>query len=80
MLIMGSLFDLVEPVVSIASVLSVQSPYTRSAYNNPEACTRRRPLESDHGDPITLLNLFDEWIKASIVCTNSVTSYAYSEL
>ena len=80
MLIMGSLFDLVEPVISIASVLSVQSPYTRSAYNNPEACTRRRPLESDHGDPITLLNLFDEWIKASIVCTNSVTSYAYSEL
>ncbi|XP_076818876.1 putative ATP-dependent RNA helicase DHX34 [Clavelina lepadiformis] len=63
MLIMGSLFDFIEPVMSVASVLSVQSPYTRSAYNNPEACTRRRPIESDHGDPITLLNLFDEWIQ-----------------
>lgn len=63
MLIMGSLFDVIEPVMSLAAVLSVQSPYTRNAYNNPEACTRRRPLESDHGDPITLLNLFDEWIQ-----------------
>ena len=23
----------------------------------------RRPLESDHGDPFTLLNAFDEWIQ-----------------
>ncbi|XP_078482646.1 putative ATP-dependent RNA helicase DHX34 isoform X1 [Ciona intestinalis] len=63
MLIMGSLFDVIEPVMSVASVLSVQSPYTRSAYNNPEMVARRRPIESTHGDPITLLNLFDEWIK-----------------
>uniref|UniRef100_H2ZFU9 Uncharacterized protein n=1 Tax=Ciona savignyi TaxID=51511 RepID=H2ZFU9_CIOSA len=36
MLIMGSLFDVIEPVMSVAAVLSVQSPYTRSAYNNPD--------------------------------------------
>ena len=23
----------------------------------------RKPLESDHGDPFTLLNAFDEWVK-----------------
>ena len=23
----------------------------------------RKPLESDHGDPFTLINAFDEWIK-----------------
>uniref|UniRef100_H2ZFU6 RNA helicase n=1 Tax=Ciona savignyi TaxID=51511 RepID=H2ZFU6_CIOSA len=63
MLIMGSLFDVIEPVMSVAAVLSVQSPYTRSAYNNPDMVAKRRPIESTHGDPITLLNLFDEWIK-----------------
>ena len=25
--------------------------------------TARKPLESDHGDPFTLLNAFDEWIQ-----------------
>ena len=28
----------------------------------------RRPLESDHGDPFTLLNAYDEWIHVS--CRN----------
>ena len=23
----------------------------------------RRPLESEHGDPFTLLNTFDEWVE-----------------
>lgn len=26
----------------------------------------RRPLESDHGDPLTLLNAFDEWIQVRL--------------
>ena len=25
--------------------------------------TARKPLESEHGDPFTLLNAFDEWIQ-----------------
>ncbi|XP_071979150.1 probable ATP-dependent RNA helicase DHX34 isoform X1 [Engystomops pustulosus] len=63
MLILGSLFSLVEPILTIAAALSVQSPFVRSATNNPECSTARKPLESDHGDPFTLLNVFNEWIQ-----------------
>ena len=27
--------------------------------------TARKPLESEHGDPFTLLNAFDEWIQVN---------------
>ncbi|CAH2313941.1 probable ATP-dependent RNA helicase DHX34 [Pelobates cultripes] len=63
MLILGTLFSLLEPVLTIASALSVQSPFLRSATNNPECATARKPLESDQGDPFTLLNVFNEWIQ-----------------
>lgn len=36
MLIMGSLFDQLEPVLSLACVLSVQTPFTNKAYKDPE--------------------------------------------
>ena len=26
----------------------------------------RRPLESEHGDPFTLLNAFEEWVEVSM--------------
>ncbi|KAM5145282.1 putative ATP-dependent RNA helicase DHX34 [Mantella aurantiaca] len=63
MLILGSLFSLVEPVLTVAAALSVQSPFLRSATNNPECTTARKPLESEHGDPLTLLNVFNEWLQ-----------------
>jgi len=63
MLIMGTLFHQVESVLSLAAVLSVQSPFTNKAYRDSECVTARRNLDSDHGDPITLLNAFREWLK-----------------
>ncbi|KAM4696608.1 putative ATP-dependent RNA helicase DHX34 [Rhinophrynus dorsalis] len=63
MLILGSLFSLVEPILTIASALSVQSPFLRNATSNPECSTARKPLESEHGDPFTLLNVFNEWVQ-----------------
>ncbi|XP_063815457.1 probable ATP-dependent RNA helicase DHX34 [Pseudophryne corroboree] len=63
MLILGSLFSLVEPVMTVAAALSVQSPFLRNASNNPECTTARKPLESEHGDPFTLLNVFNEWVQ-----------------
>ncbi|XP_036601733.1 probable ATP-dependent RNA helicase DHX34 [Trichosurus vulpecula] len=62
-LILGCLFDLVEPVLTMAAALSVQSPFVRSAQNNLECGTARKPLESDHGDPFTLLNAFNAWVQ-----------------
>nr|XP_058901721.1 probable ATP-dependent RNA helicase DHX34 isoform X3 [Kogia breviceps] len=63
MLILGSMFHLAEPVLTIAAALSVQSPFTRSAQSNPECVAARRPLESDQGDPFTLFNVFNTWVQ-----------------
>ncbi|KAJ4441064.1 hypothetical protein ANN_10914 [Periplaneta americana] len=73
MLIMGSLFHQVEPVLSMAAALSVQSPFTIKSYRDFDcevyisdttkvafAC---KELQSDHGDPITLLNALREWLE-----------------
>lgn len=63
MLILGSMFSLAEPVLTIAAALSVQSPFTRSAQSNLDCATARRPLESDQGDPFTLFNVFNAWVQ-----------------
>ncbi|XP_057306625.1 probable ATP-dependent RNA helicase DHX34 isoform X2 [Hydractinia symbiolongicarpus] len=64
MLIMGSLFNMVDPVLVIAAALSVQSPLTRKFGGDAETDVehRRKELFSPHGDPFTLLNAYDEWI------------------
>ncbi len=63
MLIMGTLFHQIESVLSLASALSVQSPFTNKAYRDSDCVAARRNLDSDHGDPITLLNAFREWLQ-----------------
>ncbi|KAK7573392.1 hypothetical protein V9T40_010583 [Parthenolecanium corni] len=77
MLIMGSLFDQVEAVLSLASALSVQSPFTNRAFRDVGLQEARKELESDHGDPITLLNIFREWllIKQELANERSASSY-----
>lgn len=62
-LVMGTLFDMKNVIISIASLLSIQSPFTFNAYRNLEATEMRKSLESDHGDAFTLLTIFNEWIK-----------------
>ncbi|KAJ3589989.1 hypothetical protein NHX12_007946 [Muraenolepis orangiensis] len=63
MLVLGSLFNVVEPVLTVAAALSVQSPFLRSAQHNPDCATARQPLHSDQGDPFTLLNTFNAWVE-----------------
>ncbi|XP_046484972.1 probable ATP-dependent RNA helicase DHX34 [Neodiprion pinetum] len=63
MLVMGSLFHQVEPVLSLAAALSIQNPFTNRAYRDTECENSRKKLESDHGDPITLLNAYKEWLE-----------------
>ncbi|XP_043934707.1 probable ATP-dependent RNA helicase DHX34 [Protopterus annectens] len=63
MLILGCVFHIVEPVLTIAAALSVQSPFQRNAHTRLECSSARKELESDHGDPFTLLNIFNEWVK-----------------
>ncbi|KAM7398965.1 hypothetical protein PAMP_018264 [Pampus punctatissimus] len=63
MLVLGSLFNLVEPVLTVAAALSVQSPFLRSSQHNPDCSTACKPLHSNHGDPFTLLNTFNAWVE-----------------
>ncbi|XP_065837116.1 probable ATP-dependent RNA helicase DHX34 [Oscarella lobularis] len=64
MLVMGSMFDMVDPVLTIAAALSVQSPFHRLLKGGEsEVQVRRRELESDHGDALTLMNAFDSWVE-----------------
>ncbi|XP_041035590.1 probable ATP-dependent RNA helicase DHX34 isoform X1 [Carcharodon carcharias] len=63
MLILGCAFEIVEPVLTLAAALSLQSPFVRSRQTDPDCATARRPLESDDGDPFTLLNAFEEWLQ-----------------
>ncbi|XP_012688217.1 probable ATP-dependent RNA helicase DHX34 isoform X2 [Clupea harengus] len=63
MLVLGSLFNLVEPVLTVAAALTVQSPFLRSAQHNPDCATARQPLHSNQGDPFTLLNTFNAWVQ-----------------
>ncbi|XP_043483422.1 probable ATP-dependent RNA helicase DHX34 [Leptopilina heterotoma] len=63
MLIVGSIFHQVDPVLSLAAALSVQNPFTNKAYRDVECETSRKTLESDHGDPITILNAYRAWLE-----------------
>ncbi|XP_074872260.1 putative ATP-dependent RNA helicase DHX34 isoform X2 [Carettochelys insculpta] len=63
MLVLGALFGLAGPVLTVAAVLSVPSPLLRPTHSNPDCATARRPLESPHGDPLTLLNTFNQWLQ-----------------
>ncbi|XP_075225444.1 putative ATP-dependent RNA helicase DHX34 [Lycorma delicatula] len=78
MLITATMFHQLETILSLASVLSVQTPFTNRAFRDPECETSRKELESDHGDPITLLNAFREWLeiksKSSGSMQNNITS------
>ncbi|BDA42246.1 probable ATP-dependent RNA helicase DHX34 [Coccomyxa sp. Obi] len=65
MLILGSVFHVTDPMLTIAAALSVQSPFLRlPSESDAEGIRERRSaLESQQGDPFTLLAVFDEWIK-----------------
>ncbi|XP_055634665.1 probable ATP-dependent RNA helicase DHX34 isoform X2 [Toxorhynchites rutilus septentrionalis] len=63
LLLMGCVFQQLQPVLTLAAALSVQSPFTVRAYREPECERARKSLESDHGDPITLLNAYKEWLE-----------------
>ncbi|KAG2179770.1 hypothetical protein INT43_003553 [Umbelopsis isabellina] len=63
MLIMSTVFHLVDQIIIIAAGMSVQSPFIRLPRNaNPEITKNRRTLDSPHGDPFTLLNLWKAWL------------------
>lgn len=63
MLLMGCVFHHLQPVLTLAAALSVQTPFTNRAYRDTDCENARKLLESDHGDPITLMNAYKEWLE-----------------
>lgn len=61
-LILGCVFRLVDPILSLAAALSIQSPFTQRSYRDLSASAARKNIDSDHGDPFTLLNAYHEWL------------------
>ena len=63
MLVLGSVSDLMSPILSIAAALSVQSPFARVSEAQHTVLENRRLLHSSHGDPFTLMNMLTEWLQ-----------------
>ncbi|XP_037498410.1 probable ATP-dependent RNA helicase DHX34 [Rhipicephalus sanguineus] len=63
-LILGCVFRLVDPILSLAAALSIQSPFTQRSFRDLDASAARKSVDSDHGDPFTLLNAYHEWLAA----------------
>ncbi|KAH7975773.1 hypothetical protein HPB52_005015 [Rhipicephalus sanguineus] len=63
-LILGCVFRLVDPILSLAAALSIQSPFTQRSFRDLDASVTRKSVDSDHGDPFTLLNAYHEWLAA----------------
>ena len=47
-----------EPVLSLAAAMSVQSPFKPHARRDPQCQAALKELENDHGDPFTLLSAY----------------------
>lgn len=62
MLLIGSIFRQLQSTLILAAILNVQSPFTNRAFRDMECEKLREDCESSHGDPITLLNLYREWL------------------
>nr|CDS28647.1 ATP dependent RNA helicase DHX34 [Hymenolepis microstoma] len=64
-LVMAALFAVVEPVLSLATVMAVACPV--GATRNGEARLRQsealKPYENDNGTPFMIADLFDEWLQ-----------------
>ncbi|GAN03267.1 ATP-dependent RNA helicase DHX34 isoform X5 [Mucor ambiguus] len=63
MLILG-VFNIVDPILTIAAGMSVQSPFIRVTLNtNREYLKNKSEFDSKDGDPFTMLNLWQQWIE-----------------
>ncbi|CDI96521.2 ATP dependent RNA helicase DHX34 [Echinococcus multilocularis] len=64
-LVMASLFRLVEPMLTLATGMAVQSPVgaARSGESRLRQSEALRPFENDHGTPFMIADLFDEWLQ-----------------
>ncbi|KAI8619359.1 P-loop containing nucleoside triphosphate hydrolase protein [Chytriomyces sp. MP71] len=63
MLVLGSISDVVDATIIMAAALTVPNPFVKVPDGRMDISENRRQLESDYGDPFTLMNLFSDWLK-----------------
>ncbi|KOB74081.1 ATP-dependent RNA helicase [Operophtera brumata] len=51
-----------DSALALAAALGIRSIYTTRAHRDFECENSRKPDESDHGDPLTLLSLYCAWL------------------
>jgi hypothetical protein len=59
---MGFSDELIDPVITIISGLSIQSPFLRVNESQTDILKNKHKFDSDDGDTFTLLNLYSEWL------------------
>ncbi|CAH2087005.1 unnamed protein product [Euphydryas editha] len=52
-----------DSALALAAALGIRSIYTTRAHRDFECENSRKPDESDHGDPVTLLSLYCAWLR-----------------
>ncbi|KAJ8718392.1 hypothetical protein PYW08_002629 [Mythimna loreyi] len=52
-----------DSALALAAALGIRSIYTTRAHRDFDCENARRPDESDHGDPLTLLSLYCAWLR-----------------
>ncbi|VDP18217.1 unnamed protein product [Soboliphyme baturini] len=75
MLVMGCLFQQIQPILTVAAALDVQSPFTSRSFRDLEAQSLRGQLMSDSGDPFALLNVYREWLNVKAQNRESSTRW-----
>ncbi|KAG6453031.1 hypothetical protein O3G_MSEX007941 [Manduca sexta] len=52
-----------DSALALTAALGVRSIFTRNAHRDFECENARKPDESDHGDPLTLVSLYCAWLR-----------------
>ena len=60
-LVLGCLFDTLQPIATIAAAVTVQSPFLRLPAGDQRTALRRELFYSEHGDPFMVMNCFNAW-------------------
>ncbi|CAO3611270.1 unnamed protein product [Cunninghamella blakesleeana] len=64
MILLGMMFNVLDPILTTIAFMSVQSPFVRISLNSSSSDTAKnqRSFDSHHGDPFTLLNVWKSWL------------------
>ncbi|ORX58161.1 hypothetical protein DM01DRAFT_1372236 [Hesseltinella vesiculosa] len=66
MLLLGLTYRVADPVLTLVACMSVQSPFIRLSPGREDLSKKQKSFASHHGDPFTLLHLWQSWIHIKV--------------